>query len=161
MAVLNIIAILCSVAILMQDVRERKVYWILFPFLGLSLFLLFYLNAATVQLVLLHVLLNMLIVAIVVLLVYLYTTIFMEGHFLNQNMGLGDLLFFMALAFGFPTVSFMILFVGALVFSLLIFLAMKPIFKGTTVPLAGLMGFFLAIVLVFSLCNVTVSLYAY
>jgi len=80
-------------------------------------------------------------------------------EFLNVSFGLGDLLFFYALAFGFPTVTFLVLFVLSILFSLFVFALLKTK-KGTeTVPLAGLMGLFLTGVLLVSFFPNAPSLY--
>lgn len=72
---------------------------------------------------------------------------------------MGDVLFFYAFALGFPTMTFVLLFVGAIFFSLLVFLILKMGRPMETVPLAGLMGLFVMGVLVSSLFPDTPSLY--
>lgn len=67
--------------------------------------------------------------------------------FLNVSFGLGDVLFFYAFALGFPTVTFLILFVSSIVFSLMVSLIQKKKNKANGIPLAGLMSLFLAFVL--------------
>ena len=61
---------------------------------------------------------------------------------MEDTFGLGDLLLFIALAFTFASVSFIILFVFGLLFSLILHLLFKNKSKLKTVPLAGYLSLF-------------------
>nr|WP_286943708.1 hypothetical protein [Allomuricauda sp.] len=74
----------------------------------------------------------------------------MKQKFLNHAFGLGDVLFLCAFAMGFPTVTFIILLVFSLLFSLIVCSVLKLFFELDTVPLAGLMGVFLIVTLLLS-----------
>ena len=63
---------------------------------------------------------------------------------LSDTIGLGDGLLFVALAFGFAPLTFMIVFVFGLVGSLLLHLVLKKS-KSESVPLAGYMSVFFAL----------------
>lgn len=63
--------------------------------------------------------------------------------FLNVSFGLGDILFFYAFALGFPTATFLILFVSSILFSLMVSLIQKKKKTESGIPLAGLMSLFL------------------
>ncbi len=156
---------LCALFILFciafQDFKERKVYWFLFPLLGLSLSVL-YINTVTVAEIFgLSILLNILIVSLVLLSIFLVTKLLFKKPFLDHSFGLGDLLFFYAMALGFPTITFIVLFANALLFALFFFLVVKKYQKIKTVPLAGLMSIFLFLVLSISIFIKEPSLYIY
>ncbi len=148
-------------AICLQDFRERKVYWFLFPFLGMVLCTIYYGVAVDSIVFLLNIALNMIFMVVVVLLIFLYAKIIAKQKFVNHSLGLGDMLFFVAIALGFPTVTFLILFVNALLFSLLGFLVLKGRLHQPTVPLAGFMSVFFIVLLGYSLFFKTPSLYVY
>ncbi len=66
--------------------------------------------------------------------------------FLNVSFGLGDVLFFYAFSLGFPTVTFLILFVSSILFSLMVSLIQKRKNIANGIPLAGLMSLFLVFI---------------
>lgn len=142
---------LCIGGIVVQDFKDRAVYWVLFPLLGSLLFVINILKSSENEIVILSVLLNLLLVATILFLVFLYTKIVLKRKFIDYSLGLGDVLFFIAMALGFPTVTFLTLYVHALLFSFLFFLAIKKKLKEPTIPLAGLMGIYLIIVLGYSI----------
>jgi len=79
---------------------------------------------------------------------------------INEGIGLGDILFFIALAVSFPIITFLILFSLSLLFSLLLFVILKPSLKQKIAPLAGLQALFLFIILFINLTFNFVNLYA-
>ena len=147
----------CGV-IAFQDFRDRAVQWFLFPILGIVLGVL-HLQYSSLELFLLFSLTNILLVSGVLIVLFLYTKQIMKSKFLNVSFGLGDALFFYALSLGFPTITFVLLFVGSILFSLLLFLFLKKTKGINTVPLAGLMGLFLIGVFVINLWPNMPSLY--
>jgi len=151
---------LCLVGIGFQDFRERQVYWLLFLFLAILLSSIFYCNTEEPLVFLFHIGLNLLLVSLLVLLVWMYTRIILKKKFLGHSIGLGDILFFIALAVGFPTVTFLVLMVNSLIFSLLGYLILKNKLQ-PSVPLAGFMAFFLGIVIGYSVVFKTPSLYLF
>jgi hypothetical protein len=158
-AILKIAVVLICALIAFQDFRERAVSWILFPLVGFFLGFL-YLNATSFEQYYPFVLANVVLVSGILLILFVYTTYIAKKKFLNVSFGLGDLLFFYAFALGFPTITFLVLFVGSILFSLLAFLFTTT--KGKekeTIPLAGLMGFFLIGVVLASFFPNTPSLY--
>lgn len=66
--------------------------------------------------------------------------------FINGSFGLGDLLFFYTVSIAFPSFTFSILFMSSVFFSFVIHLIFKNKLKDETVPLAGYMALFFAIV---------------
>ncbi|MEN1784423.1 MAG: hypothetical protein AAGF77_04710 [Bacteroidota bacterium] len=144
-------AMLCLGGIALQDFKERQVYGFLFPVLAIILGYAHVLVGPSWAVTALQMALNMLLVTLVVTIAYGYTKFLKKQAFLNHSLGLGDILFFGAMAVGFPSTVFLVLFTGALLFSLLVFWALRAHFKDGTIPLAGLMGLFLIAVLGVSL----------
>lgn len=133
--------------IVFQDFKERQVLWFLFPLTAFLLGALHVVQVGDWNLFAYHCILNGTVVTGMITLVWLYTTAIAKKEFLGHSIGLGDLLFFYALALGFPTLSFIVLFTGALLFSLLAYLIIKNRLPIKTVPLAGLMSLFVIAVL--------------
>lgn len=154
----QIIVLLVLGLIAYQDVRERMVHWILFPALALAMGYLYSERIGIHQYALL-VFANLLLVTSVLSILYLYTKYLRGMEFLDVSFGLGDLLFFLAFALGFPTLTFLVLFTSSIIFSLSIFLVMKKINVEKNAPLAGLMSFYLIIVYMISFLPSTPSLY--
>lgn len=65
---------------------------------------------------------------------------------IQQMIGLGDILLFLSLSFGFPTVNFLVILVGSLIFSLLAHLINREK-REDTVPLAGYSSLFLLLLM--------------
>lgn len=143
-----------------QDFKERMVSWILFPALGIVLGGLYLVQVPFAQYYP-FVLVNMFLISLVVLTLFLYTKYIAKQGFLNVSFGLGDLLFFYALALGFPTMTFLVIFALSMVFALGTTLLWNRTRKLQTIPLAGLMGVFLCLVLLISLFPNLPSLYVF
>jgi len=138
MLLIKIVLTLIFGCILYQDVKERQVYWFLFPACGLCCAILFYIKTIEV-LFYLSILFNLVFVIILLLIVYVYTKFKIKTTF-DKVFGLGDVLLFLALALSFSSISFIVLFCSALIFALLLHLVLNK--KSTTVPLAGYMSLF-------------------
>ena len=135
---IKIVLILILFYITYQDIKERQVYWFLFPAAALGCGILFY-KATISELFLLSVAFNLCFISLLLLVVYLYSKVKLKTPF-SQSFGLGDVLLFVGLAFTFSTLSFLVIFIGALCFALLLHLVVKQ--KQPTVPLAGYMSLF-------------------
>ncbi|WP_226294160.1 prepilin peptidase [Aquimarina algicola] len=151
--------ILSSLAMISyQDIKERQVY--AFVFLVLIGLLGYIHHQHTLQIHFLYALLiNTTVLIIIMAMLYLYTLLRLKRSFFEEVFGLGDVLFFLALAVGFPTVSFIIILVFALLFSLAIWIFFKKSAKYPTVPLAGYMSLFLGVVFVTNWTTNVISLY--
>ncbi len=149
----------CCGSIFFQDVKERLVSWFLFPLLGIFLGLIFYDTVATEHFFLLSLVTNIALVTLIVLILFIYAKFILKKKFINHSFGMGDLLFFYAMAVGFPPLTFIVLFAGGVFFSLLLFFALKKRRGMTTVPLAGYMAIYLAIILAGSFFVESPSLY--
>lgn len=157
--VIKLLFIATLVGVFYQDVKERKVYlWLLIVSIALFGFLHFR-NSFT-EVYATSVLTNVFIVFIIVAILFLYAR-FKLNLSLHESFGLGDLLFFLAVAVGFPTLSFIVLFSFSLLFSLVLFLITKKQLKNKTVPLAGFQALFLALIFLLNWTFNFVNLYQY
>lgn len=133
-------------AISFQDIKDREVYWFFFPIVSM---ILGYIHYSKVEWINFQnaILINLVLLSIILSILYLYTRIRIKKSFFKEVFGLGDLLFFVALGIGFPTITFIILFTFSIIFSLIVWMLFKNKRKHNTVPLAGYMSIFLMIVL--------------
>lgn len=154
----QLVFIITLFAIFYQDLRERKVTLLLFV-LGMLLGgLMFYKNSFT-ELFLINIGINFGVVFIMFLILLLYARLFLNKKLL-ETIGLGDFLFFIVIAFSFPTVTFLILLSTSLIFSLFLFLTLKLSLETKTIPLAGLQSFFISLVLIMNWFFNFVDIYA-
>lgn len=130
--------------ILYQDVKERQVYWFLFPIIALCTGILFYNNTIS-ELFISASLLNLIFVTVLLIAVYLYSRFKLKTKF-NHVFGLGDVLFFFAVCSSFSTISFIVIFSCSLFFSLILHLFLSQNKKSLTVPLAGYMSLFFSFI---------------
>lgn len=142
------IVLLASLGIIVyQDFKDRKVYLALLLIPLFSLGFLNYKNSLTSQF-LINTALNFALVIVILGILFLYSKYKLKES-LQNTFGFGDVLFFLVIAVGFPTFTFIVLFSFSLIFSLVLFLIIKKNFKQQTVPLAGLQALFFS--LLFSL----------
>lgn len=140
MIFIKLILIIAFALVFLQDYKERQVYWFLFPIIGVLGGILFYQNTLS-ELFLVSILMNLTFLVALTLIIYLYAKLKLKTKFFN-TLGLGDLLLFLAISVSFSTVSFIILFISALIFSLVLHLILYKSQKTVTVPLAGYMSLF-------------------
>ena len=143
-----------------QDVKERKVYWFLYPIMGVLVFVL-QIKAISKYSALINGGFNLVFVSLLLFVCYLYARFKLRQPLFKEVFGLGDLLFFVSIAFSFSIVSFFVLFIFSLLFSLLLHGVLKHRQTEKTVPLAGYMSLFFGTVYGISFfwkCN---FLYAY
>lgn len=141
-----------------QDFKERKVT-ILLLILGVILGGLLFYQKTLPELFLLSIILNFTFLGLLTVILFFYSRLVLKKELL-KSIGLGDFLFLGILAISFPTITFLILFSTSLIFSLVLFLFLKPKLQDKTVPLAGFQAFFLAIVLLINKIFSFVDLYA-
>lgn len=134
------------------------VYWFLYPIIGVLVFAI-QLNALPLSIASINLGFNLLFVGLLLVASMLYTK-FRKIDFKN-TIGFGDILFFVFMAGSFSIVSFFVLFVFSLVFSLILHLVLSNGKKGATVPLAGYMSLFFGSVYAISFCFNATFLYAY
>ncbi len=153
MWVLKFICIGLFFYIFWQDYKDRMVFMFLYPVVavfGLTIQLLQF----DWQVVLAASILNIVLVAIIVLVLYLYAKFILQKTFVNGVIGSGDLLFFGAICLIFPTVSFIILFAFSIFTALVLHVLLNRFYKQhNSVPLAGYMALFFALVFLFSILS--------
>ncbi|HAV54825.1 MAG TPA: hypothetical protein DCX41_07855 [Aequorivita sp.] len=130
--------------IFFQDYRDRQVYIFLFPLFGILGSYLFFLSSS-LEYYFFSVCMNLGIILIVVLLNYFFAELVLKMSLLKEAMGLGDILFFIAFAISFPTVTFINFFVFSILFTFVLHLALSKLLKkkNRNIPLAGYMSLFL------------------
>ena len=138
MLIIKIILIVTLGFIFYQDVKERQVYWFLFPLIAINCGVLHYFETLP-ELFFNAVVINLIFVSALLIVVFLYARYKLKAPF-AQTIGFGDLLVFLALSFSFSTVTFIILFNCGLLFSLALHISIKK--NLITVPLAGYMSLF-------------------
>lgn len=141
---IKIILILCLVLIVKQDIKERAVWWFLFPAFLITAGYLNFINQPEGVFVSSS-LLNLLIFSLILGISFLYTHFKMKVNFFKDAFGIGDLLFFIGMSFAFPTLSFIVILVFSLIFSLIIHLLLKN-GHHQTVPLAGYAALFTVLI---------------
>jgi len=160
MWVLKLLLVIVFIFIFVQDYKDRKVYWFLYPIIGILVFLI-QLQSVSLYTSLTNLIFNLFFVSFLLLVCYLYATLKLQQHLLSEVFGLGDVLFFIFITFSFSMVSFFILFVFSLVFSLLLHLALQHRQTEKTVPLSGYMSLFFGVVYGLSFFCDSNFLYAY
>ena len=142
MILLKILLLISFVLIFIQDFKDREVYWFLFITTSIIQGFLFFDNTNNLFFYI-SICINLLIICILILILFLYTKFKLKLK-LNEAIGIGDILFFIGLAFAFPPITFTVLFVFSLIFSLFLHFIMKN--KIETIPLAGYMSVFFMII---------------
>ena len=157
--VVKIWLLLCLVGIIYQDFKERIVYlWLLlittclfgFLFYRQSLFAYFLINVS----------LNIGVLLVIVLILFLYAKFKLQKA-LNDTFGIGDAIFFLAIALGFPSATFIVLFSFSLFFSLVVYLLLRNKLKHKTVPLAGLQALFFSLLFLLNWSFNLINLYQF
>lgn len=140
-----------------MDWKERQVYLFLFPLIGLAAGYLFLTNTLK-ELFYMSVLMNLGLVFILMTTVFLYARYKLKTN-MTKTIGLGDVLLLVFLCFTFSTISFIVVLISALVFSLTIHLLLKNKSSHFTVPLAGYVSLFFLMTYVAFWSGIIDSLY--
>jgi Flp pilus assembly protein protease CpaA len=162
MLLLSLFTLVCLGFICYQDMRYRAVYWICFPVLAVSLFLLKQQKAEWEE-SLTQTALGSLFFGIQLLVLWIYFSI-KNKRFVNVTLnylGLGDILFLFAIAFYLSPVNYILFYVGSLVIVLLYTLAQRILQKKASqeIPLAGLQALLLSLLMVLSLVKPSLKPY--
>lgn len=157
---LKFLLIIVFTTIFVQDSKDRQVYWFLFPIMGS---IAFYLQIENVPFysVFINTAFNLLFILVQLFVIYLYASIKLKKSVLSEVFGLGDVLFFIFIAFSFSIISFFILFLFSLIFSLVLHFVLRSKQTKKSVPLAGYMALFFGVVYVISFFWDSNILYAY
>jgi hypothetical protein len=156
----KVLLVVVFLIVFYQDYKDRFVYWFLYPLVGLLVFSI-QIGSVTIFSALINVGLNLLFVFFFLVVSYLYSKTRLQPGSFREVLGEGDVLFFIFISFSFATVSFLVLFVFSLFFSLLLHLLFKYKNTDKTVPLAGYMALFFGSIYAISFFCETNYLYAY
>ncbi|MCX2679352.1 general secretion pathway protein [Galbibacter sp. EGI 63066] len=144
--VTKILLIIVLLVVFYRDYKHQLVEWFLFPLAGLLFGVTFYIMSLSPEYFFYSICLNLMIVLAILLVLYLYSRLKLKTGFINKTFGLGDAFILMAVAFGFPTITFILLLALAMIFTLLISLLLKKQYAYKTVPFAGYVSLFFAII---------------
>jgi hypothetical protein len=148
-AILTLSIITCLGIITYQDFKERKISWITLPILTFL-----FVSNAIMQLnswkeYFLIVGTNLIFVFFQMVFLFVYFSIKEKkwASLINTKIGIGDVLFFLVLAFAFSSLNFILFYVGSLSVITLVFLLTKVIANNISaeIPLAGAMAIVLAL----------------
>lgn len=147
---LDISIILILLVIVVQDWKDRAVYWFIFPILAALAILRAYLLLALDETLLTDWFISFSFLSFNTIILLLYISI-KNKRFVNITayIGLGDLLFFITLIFFGTFMHFILFYTCSLAASLVIWLCVKKYAKEEHVPLAGLQALCLVIVWTF------------
>jgi Flp pilus assembly protein protease CpaA len=142
---LEILFITTLTMLFYQDIKERKIsVWFLIA--GLFLGGILHFLQQNQKVFIASILMNISFIALIFGVLCLYAKIILRNN-IFEVFGMGDLLFFILLAVSLPILSFLVVFIFSLFFSLLVFILVKRRLNNKTVPLAGLQSLFLILVL--------------
>ena len=108
--VLKIIIITVFLIIFLQDFKDRLVYWFLYPLIGITAYLIQLIFISNLSIIM-NTAINFLLIFIMLTVGFLYSKFVMKKKFINEAIGIGDLLLMLFLCFAFSTVPFIILLV--------------------------------------------------
>jgi len=126
-----------------QDIKERQVFWFLFPVIAFCSGSLLHTNLFF-ELFKTTLIINLAFVLFLILVILIYSKYKLKTP-ISKTFGMGDMLLFLALTFTFSSVSFLVLFVFGLIFSLILHVLIKSKSEYKTVPLAGYLSLFFAL----------------
>ncbi|KRB56708.1 hypothetical protein [Flavobacterium sp. Root186] len=155
---LKLILLIVFTLVLYQDFKSRLVYWFLYPIIGILAFAI-QLHNLPLSIALTNLGFNLIFVVLILAVSMMYVR-FRKLDFKN-TIGIGDILFFLFIAGTFSIVSFLVLFVFSLLFSLILHLVLSNKKEQSTVPLAGYMSLFFGAVYAISFFWNDTFLYAY
>ncbi len=151
MPLIKILILILLLAIFIQDILNRSVYWLLFPALALSFVVIHVLQNWSFREITLGLLINLVFFGVQLGIVTIYFS-FKKKHWVNitsQMIGWGDILFLLCITIYFSVLNFLFFYLGSLILSLSIWLIWKSLFKikDKQIPLAGLQALLLAVFL--------------
>jgi len=144
MALANILMIGLLLRVFYEDIKDRKVTFIVLVIL-LLLGGFIHSQHQNLWVFFLSSLLNLSIVLTIILVLYVYANFKLKTS-LSKVFGLGDALFFIVMAVSFPTATFLVLFATSLLFSFVIAVLFKKTLK-KFIPLAGLQALYIGLTL--------------
>jgi hypothetical protein len=142
MILLNILIVILLLVLGVQDYKDREVSLWLFCTLGALSILKLYFNA--ISDIYIDVIFNLGLLTVQMLLLYLYFNILRKKD-VRGMIGLGDILFFIIIAFSFSLVYFLLFQIFSFLIAL-IFSAISRIRSQKLIPLAGIQAFCLSVI---------------
>jgi hypothetical protein len=144
MALANILMIGLLLRVFYEDIKDRKVTFIVLIIL-LLLGGFIHSQHQNLWVFFLSSLLNLSIVLTIIMVLYVYANFKLKTS-LSKVFGLGDAFFFIVMAVSFPTATFLVLFATSLLFSFVIAVLFKKTLK-KFIPLAGLQALYIGLTL--------------
>ena len=157
MALANILMIGLLLRVFYEDIKDRKVTFIVLVIL-LLLGGFIHSQHQNLWVFFLSSLLNLSIVLTIILVLYVYANFKLKTS-LSKVFGLGDAFFFIVMAVSFPTATFLVLFATSLLFSFVIAVLFKKTLK-KFIPLAGLQALYIGLTLASNQLFHIINLYA-
>lgn len=163
MILLQLFILGCLGLICYQDMRYRAVYWICFPMLSV-LFLFLKQNYVGIGDSLMDTGYSLLFFGVQLFLLWAYFALKNKKpvDLTKDYLGLGDILFLLAIAFYLSPVNYVLFYVASLIVVLIYTLVQQSILKkeNLQIPLAGLQALMLGIVLIISIVHPGLKLYS-
>jgi len=157
MALANILMIGLLLRVFYEDIKDRKVTFIVLVIL-LLLGGFIHSQHQNLWVFFLSSLLNLSIVLTIIMVLYVYANFKLKTS-LSKVFGLGDAFFFIVMAVSFPTATFLVLFATSLLFSFVIAVLFKKTLK-KFIPLAGLQALYIGLTLASNQLFHIINLYA-
>jgi hypothetical protein len=147
---LNIIAIFLLLFIILQDFKYREVSWLLIALLACT-FILRSILCSSLKILLINSLQNLLFVLLQAVLLLLYYSLKGKIKDIKDSIGLGDIFLILSIIFAYTFSSFVIVYIGSLIFALCCWILKVSKNHSKLVPLAGYMSLFLIVIQVLDL----------
>ncbi|MES2141101.1 MAG: hypothetical protein V4511_15450 [Bacteroidota bacterium] len=151
--VIDICLLLLLAVVLFQDLKQRQISWFLIPLL-LVFFIAQGLFRIPANELIHYTMFNIgfIVVQLVILTVYISIKNKKLVNIINSYLGIGDVLFIATVAAAFSPFNFIIFYIAALLFTLLVFLMVTLLTKNLSkeIPLAGAMA---AVIMVLIIVN--------
>ena len=145
MVILKVLIIINFLVIFFQDVRERMVLWLLYPIAAVLAFLIQW-KSNGIYITLVNTGFCFLLAAALLFISRMYCRMAWKRPFVNEAIGIGDILLFVALSLAFAPMAFMVLLVWSLFLAMLLHFFFGKYSIHRSVPLAGYMALFFAMV---------------
>jgi len=150
-ALIRILVLVILLAVFIQDLKSRSVYWFLFPVLVIPFFAISLLQRRSFAEILQPAWMILSFLAIQLLLVSAYFSI-KNRHWVNitkELLGWGDILLLLSIAFYLSVLNFLFFYLASLVLSLMSWLTWKLVSarENKQIPLAGFQAIGLAVFL--------------
>jgi len=153
----------CLGLICYQDMRYRAVYWVCFPILSLLLLFQKQWHVGIID-SLIDAGYGLLFFAVQLFLLWVYFAIKNKKpvDITKEYLGLGDVLFLLALTFYFSPVNYVLFYIGSLIIVLIYALFQQLWLKRDNfqIPLAGLQALLFSIIFILSFVNPNLKLYS-